>query len=288
MLSRYGILCEVVAEGSFTKVAERYGYAQSSISAAVKSVEEELSTCLIDRKRHGITWTEDGKRYAPYLTAIYTAEQALERKNREVLGLEGQVIRIGTFTSVSRDILPPLMERFRQTYPGVSFELYQGGYEKIRAMLESDQADLGFISEETGEGLDLNFLYEDGMSAVLPADHPLAQREKLSLEDLSREPLILLDEGRYSTALQAFARQGVDVHVAYRVEDDYSILSMVKSHLGVSLLFENVVRGFEKEVAVRPLETPIKRRICLACRDARTLPYAAGRLRRFISEAFHG
>lgn len=115
MLSRYGILCEVVAEGSFTKVAERYGYAQSSISAAVKSVEEELSTCLIDRKRHGITWTEDGKRYAPYLAAIYTAEQALERKNREVLGLEGQVIRIGTFTSVSRDILPPLMERFRQT-----------------------------------------------------------------------------------------------------------------------------------------------------------------------------
>ena len=40
MLSKYGILCEVIAEGSFTKVAEHFGYAQSSISASVKSVEE--------------------------------------------------------------------------------------------------------------------------------------------------------------------------------------------------------------------------------------------------------
>ena len=47
MLSKYGILCEVIAEGSFTKVAEHFGYAQSSISASVKSVEEELSTSLI-------------------------------------------------------------------------------------------------------------------------------------------------------------------------------------------------------------------------------------------------
>ena len=62
MLSKYGILCEVIAEGSFTKVAEHFGYAQSSISASVKSVEEELSTSLIDRRRHNITWTEDGRK----------------------------------------------------------------------------------------------------------------------------------------------------------------------------------------------------------------------------------
>lgn len=102
MLSKYGIICEVIAEGSFTKVAEKYGYAQSSISAAVKSLEEELSTTLINRRRHNISWTGDGRIYEPYITAVYSAEQALARKNREMLGLEGQTIRIGTFTSVSR------------------------------------------------------------------------------------------------------------------------------------------------------------------------------------------
>ena len=120
-------------------MAEHFGYAQSSISASVKSVEEELSTSLIDRRRHNITWTEDGKAYAPYITAIYAAEQALTRKNKEMQGLSGQVIRIGTFTSVSRDFLPPLMQTFRNAYPGVSFELHQGDYDEIHDWLESWQ-----------------------------------------------------------------------------------------------------------------------------------------------------
>lgn len=282
MLSKYGMICEVVALGSFTKVAERYGYAQSSISAAVKSLEKELCVCLIDRKRHSITWTADGLTYAPYITAIYTAEQALDRKNKEMLGLLGQAIRIGTFTSVSRDILPPLMHKFRQLYPSVSFELYQGGYEEIHRWLDMGQVDLGFMSEEVGGNLALDFLYEDSMYAVLPPDHPLAKKQVLTLKDLAGEPIILLDEGRYSTALKAFSDAGLTMQVAYRVSDDYSILSMVKSHLGISLLYQNVIHGFEQEVAVRPLMTPINRRVCLAAKETSTLPYAASRFRKFI------
>lgn len=282
MLSKYGILCEVIAEGSFTKVAEHFGYAQSSISASVKSVEEELSTSLIDRRRHNITWTEDGKAYAPYITAIYAAEQALSRKSKEMQGLSGQVIRIGTFTSVSRDFLPPLMQTFRNAYPGVSFELHQGDYDEIHDWLESGQIDLGFMAEVMAGKLPHDYLYEDRMLAVLPPQHPLAAREMLSLRDLEQEPFILLDEGRYSTILTAFHDEGLSPQIAYRVYDDYSILSMVRSQLGVALLFHNVIRGFDKAVAVRPLKEPVLRRTCLAYRDESTLPYAAARFRKFI------
>lgn len=282
MLSKYGIICEVIAEGSFTKVAEKYGYAQSSISAAVKSLEEELSTTLINRRRHNISWTGDGRIYEPYITAVYSAEQALARKNREMLGLEGQTIRIGTFTSVSRDTLPPLMQEFRALYPGVSFELQQGVYNEIRSWLETGRIDLGFIAEPAAENMNIDFLYEDHMLAVLPPDHPLTEKETISLEDLASEPLILLDEGGYSHVLTAFEKHGLTPRIAYQVADDYSIISMVRSRLGVSLLFHTVIRGFDSELTVKPLTEPIHRRVCLACRDESTLPYASVRFRKFI------
>lgn len=283
MISRYGIICEVVRLGSFSKAAEKFGYAQSSVSGAVKSLEEELGVSLIDRKRHGISWTADGEIYAPYFARIYMDEEALSRKAREMEGLEGLTIRIGTFTSVSRDILPPLMQKFRELYPRVSFELHQGGYTEIRTWLEGGQIDLGFLAGHMTEGLPHDFLYEDRMLAVFPSDHPkVKEKEEISLSDFAEEPFILIDEGAESSVLKFFAGHGMEIPVAYKVSDDYSIISMVKNHLGVSILFDNVVYGYETEVAVRPLKEPIRRRVCLAYRDETTLPYAASRFRSFI------
>jgi DNA-binding transcriptional LysR family regulator len=283
MLSKYAIICAVVEKGSFSRAAQELGYAQSSVSQAVKAVEDELSCTLIDRKRQAITWTEDGKAYAPYLHAVASAETDLERKHKEMTGLENQTIRIGTFTSVSRDTLPPLIRDFRENYPGVRFSLLQGEYDNIKEWLHEGSIDLGFIAEAVSGDLMTDFLYEDEMLLVLPEDHPLAVSQcAVSLSALTGEPFILLDEGRYSTVLEAFRKAGVELNVTYKVYDDYSVLSMVRSHLGVSILFRNVLRGFEQGVVVRELTPPIHRRVALAYRDAETLPYAAGRFRNFI------
>lgn len=281
MLSKYGILCEVASRGSFTAVAALYGYAQSSVSQAVKAVEDELGVCLIDRRRHGITWTDSGKEYEPYLRAIYAAEQALERKQREMSGLKNATIRIGSFTSVSRDILPHLMMEFKKKYPDVSFELRQGDYNNIHDWLQGGIVDIGFLAIEVAGELVSDILYEDEMMAVLPRDHPLSYYDKVSLEQLAKERFILLDEGQYSTTLNAFANKGISLRAEYRVYDDYSILSMIKSKLGVSLLFSNVISGYENEVAIRPLAQPITRKICLACCDPKTLSYASRKFRVF-------
>ena len=282
MLSKYGMVCEVADNGSFSAVARQYGYAQSSISQAVRTLEEELGTSLIDRKRRGITWTADGRIFEPYLRAVYAAETALEQKCREMRGMEKATVRIGTFTSVSRDILPELMMEFKRSYPGISFELYQGDYNNIRDWLESGFVDLGFLALELAGELDAQFLYEDEMLAVLPLDHPLSVCSEVALKQLVTEPFILLDEGEFSTPLNAFHQAGMEPDVEYRVYDDYSILSMIRSGLGISLLFRNVLRSYERDFAIRPVDTPIRRRICLACRDRKTLPYAAARFRSYI------
>lgn len=125
MISKYGIFCKVIEMGSFTRVAEELGYSQSAVSQTIKAIEQEAGMTLIERKKDGIRLTADGAQYLPYMQAIYAAEQALAQKQGEMQGLYNSTIRIGTFTSVSRTLLPPLMKEFRTKYPTVNFILRQ-------------------------------------------------------------------------------------------------------------------------------------------------------------------
>lgn len=132
MISRYKIFCKVVEAKSFTKVAQQIGYSQSAVSQTIKALEQEMDTILISRGKEGIELTKDGKEYYPYIQAIASAETALQQKQQEMQGLEHSVIRIGTFTSVSRNILPQLMKEFKLKYPNVNFVLKQGEYTSIK------------------------------------------------------------------------------------------------------------------------------------------------------------
>ncbi|MDO4500090.1 MAG: LysR family transcriptional regulator [Erysipelotrichaceae bacterium] len=284
MLSKYGIICEVAKCGSFSKVAEKYGYAQSSISQAIKSLEEEYGLSLIERKRHSIKWSKDGEIFKEHFLNIYNNELEIEKKINSLKGLEKAVIRIGTFTSVSRNILPSLMTTFKLQYPDVSFELHQGDYNNIREWLENGDIDLGFISSEMVSDLNYEELYSDEMLAVLPLKHPLNKYKKLSLEQLAEDTFILLDEGEYSTTLTAFEKQNLKPNVEYKIYDDYSILSMVKNRLGISILFKNVIKGFEEDVSIHELKTPIKRTICLAYSKNKDLSYSSKKFRDFTIE----
>ena len=206
--SKYHIFCRVVDLGSFTKAADELGYTQSAVSQIIKSLESELDTVLLERRRDGIRLTSDGKQYLPFLRDLSAAENALAEKQREMAGLENSTILIDTFTSVSRNILPQLMSSFREMYPGVSFVLRQSEYASIHEDLLAGRVDLGFISvgARTGDetaadapaiypDLQMQKLYDDEMVAVLPPEHPLARKKRVSMKDLSRETFILMDEG---------------------------------------------------------------------------------------------
>lgn len=128
MASRYQIVCMVVDRGSLKGAADELGYTQSAVSQAVKALERELGTTLIERGKQGVSLTRDGKQYLPYLRQIVTAELELEGKRQELLGLSSTDIRIATFTNVSRTVLPRVIRDFGALHPGVRFTLKQGDY----------------------------------------------------------------------------------------------------------------------------------------------------------------
>lgn len=243
MISRYGIFCRVVEQGSFTRAAEELGYSQSAVSQNVRALEQETGVTLLSRRKDGVQLTQDGQEFYPYIQSIFQAEQALERKRQETMGLQNSLIRIGTFTSVSRNLLPPMMKRFKEKYPDVRFVLRQGEYTSIPQWIRQGEIDFGFVNQDAVEGMKTRLLYEDHMLAVLPQGHRLEGKSSLTLQDISTEPLILLDEGEHSVLLDAFHSAGLTPNLAYEVYDDYSILSMVRQGLGISVLYEKVVAG---------------------------------------------
>lgn len=282
MISRYGIFCRVVEQGSFTRAAAVCGYSQSAVSQNVKALEQETGVTLLRRQKDGVQLTQDGAEFYPYIQAVFQAEQALERRRQETMGLQNSVIRIGTFTSVSRNLLPPKMKAFKQRYPQVRFVLRQGEYTSIPQWIRQGDIDFGFVNQDAVEGLETRLLYEDHMLAVLPQGHPLEQEERLTLRQLSREPLILLDEGEHSVLLDAFRQAGLTPNLAYEVYDDYSILSMVRQGLGISVLYEKVVAGFEQGLSLRPILEAPRRRVALSWLSWETMPYAARRFAEFL------
>ena len=286
MISRYGIFCKVIELASFSKVARKIGYSQSAVSQTIKSLEKELGVILIDRKKDGITLTSDGKEFLPYLEAIYSAECALEQKHKEITGLENSIIRLGTFTSVSRNILPQLMKQFKKIYPNVNFILKQGEYTSIQKWVQTNSVDFGFVNSNAVSGIDVEVLYEDEMLAVLPPNHPLAQNEIISLAQLAKEPCILLDEGDYSVIMNAFQKLNLSPQIEYEVYDDYSILAMVRQGLGVSAMYGLVLNGLEKGLQIRPIREKPTRPVALAWQNKNTMSLASRRFMEFIQKFF--
>ena len=282
MISRYEIFCKVVEAGSFTRVAGELGYSQSAVSQTIKALERELGVTLIDRKRDGMALTEDGRQFWPYLQAIRGAEEGLRQKEREMRGLGSGVIRIGTFTSVSRNLLPRLMKRFKEEHPTVAFILKQGEYTSIEQWVMEGSVDFGFVDANAVTRVETRILYRDEMRAVLPQGHPLASQETLSLRQLAEEPFILLDEGEHSVVRSAFQKAGLVPRIEYEVYDDYSILAMVRQGLGVSAMYQLVLSGFEEGLEVRTIREEVERSVSLAWRNWQTMPLAARRFAEFI------
>ena len=71
-------------------------------------------------------------------------------------------------------------------------------------------------------------------------------------------------------------------HIEYKVYDDYSILAMVKRGLGVSILYNMVISGFEQGLVIKPVQEPLERPLALAWKNWETLPLAARRFAEFI------
>lgn len=222
----------------------------------------------------------------PFIKNICNSHRELLEKKKEMEGLQSGLIRIGTFSSVSCNWLPGLMQDFKEQYPSVHFKLHQGEYTSISNWIKEGTVDFGFVNPEAVSKLTTIPLQEDEMLAVLPKGHSLTTETIVSLKDLTKEPYILLDEGGLSEPLTVFKQNKFEPNIQFRVYDDFSIMSMIEKGLGVSILPKLVLSRCTYNIETKANSPSIARTISLAYKDKKVLPIASRYFIDFIIERY--
>lgn len=283
-VQRYMALQKIVELGSFTKAAEALGYTQSSVSQMVASLEDELRMKLLTRSRSGVRLTREGAELYPFIERSILQYRAMQEKAHEIQGLETGVIRMGTISSVTCHWMPQLVRGFQERYPKVRFLFHQGDYSSIQEWIRIGTVDFGFVTPPAVTHMETRTVRDGEMLAVLPTGHPLAGRQSIRLEEIAREPFILMEEGHYSEPLNAFRAAGLEPNIQYTLHDDYAIMNMVEAGLGVSILAELVLRRTQYHIVQVPIDPPVYRTLAVGYRDRHSLPIASQRFIEYLME----
>ena len=139
--------------------------------------------------------------------------------------------------------------------------------------------DCGFLCLPTHNGLETVFLERDKFLAVLPENHPLAKLERIPLSALCSEPFMLLEKGKKTEISEIFERCGLTPNTHFTTIDDYAVMSMVESGLGVSILPQLILKRVPYRIVTKELDVPVYRNIGLALRNKQTASLA---VKRFI------
>ena len=200
---------------SFTQAARKNHIAQTAMSQNILSIERQLGLKLFNRNRQKVSLTESGKSfYADAKHLLSELEKALERCRQIENGFSGS-LRIGFQGMHERKLLPHFLKIFRDNYPNIQVSLIQDSIQQLNLKLEKDMLDVIFTI--SFEELDTSLYCEKILSrepiyAILPKNHPLAERKKIKRNLLSQDPVIFIKrDGSASTFEDVYKRQ--ELHI---------------------------------------------------------------------------
>lgn len=252
-------LVALADEQQFTRAAAVCRVSQSGLSAAIRSLEDELGTSLFSRTTRRVEPTDAGLALLPFARAML--EQAVAGRDAVVRAtheLSGR-LSVGAEQCLGVVDVPPLLERFRRRYPLVEIRFTQAGSHELVEQLRDGRLDVAFVA--TTEHLATVQRTELGRRDVVllcPPEHPLAHRtrEAVGWAELRDHEFIDFHEswGVRSLNDAASAAHGVQRRVRCTVNDIHTLLELVDRGLGIALVPQHVAH---KPQAARLVTIPL-------------------------------
>ncbi|HEY9657324.1 MAG TPA: LysR family transcriptional regulator, partial [Allocoleopsis sp.] len=237
-LSQLRSVVAVADRGNFSEAALFLGLTQSTISHAIASLEEELGVPLFTRGRHGATLTPAGEKIADYARQVFGLIESIEQEAQLHRSLKGGVVRIAAFRSVATHILPTVIARFGQRYPAVEVAIVEAADQlQSEQLLREGRADLGFTYLPTSEEFETWEILRDEYLVLLPPNLAI-QSQTLTWADLGKLPIILApdDQPCDINLHRHLASHTPQLHIAHKINQDSTIVSMVMQGLGAGIL----------------------------------------------------
>ncbi|MEN9436539.1 MAG: hypothetical protein RIR09_1194 [Pseudomonadota bacterium] len=237
---------------NLTEAAKSLHTSQPGVSKAIIELEEELGVEIF--ARHGKRLkrvTEPGQLVLKSIEVILRELGNLKRIGEQYSAEDSGTLSIATTHTQARYVLPEKVAALRVAYPKVNISLHQGSPDQVARMLIDEVAEIGIATESLAAYTELVTLpcYEWQHMLVLPADHPLARKERITLEDIALEPLITYHPsftGRTKID-HAFATRSLKPRIALEAIDSDVITTYVRLGLGVGIAAEMAVRDIAED-----------------------------------------
>lgn len=250
----------LVKERNYTKVAEAFHVSQPTITYAVKRLEEELGTELIqrDQSHKQIVITQAGRILSTHISAIL---KELYVAVTEISRLKDEKIEFG---------LPPIIGNFY--FPKLSGQLFKdqlmdhinitdAGSMDLITMLRRGKIDLallGSIAPIRDSQLESEILTEKSFMIVVSPNHPLAQRKSVAFSELKNEHFVLLNE--HYVHPEAFKKMAQQAHfepnIIYQNNNLNILKGMIREQVGIGFLAELAISSEDQLVCLPIEDTP--------------------------------
>ena len=232
------IFVAVVRQGGFSAAARTVFASQPTVSKAVKQLEDEVGTLLIDRVGHQVRPTPAGELVYRRAVTMLAERDHLEAELAELQGLQRGRLCLGLSRLGSSILCAHLVAEFRGAYPGIEIALVEHGSLHLAPLLREGELELAMCLLPLPEDLAWLLVHDDPLMAILPLGHPLAGRPSCTLAELADSPFILFEEGFGLTPqiLGACQRRGFAPKVAAYSGQAEFIQTLVATGLGVAFL----------------------------------------------------
>jgi len=288
-IDSYRIFIEIVECESFIRAAENLYLTPPAISHAITKMEKEYGVNLFVRDRNGARLTSDGEKLYPYIHAILKGEDRLKQEISLIKNIETGNVCIGTFSSASKNWVPGIINSFRKDHPNVTVNLYEGGYDDIIKWISKGITDVGFLSLTSIHDIDIDFipLYRDPIMCIAHSEFQTIHPDRITIDDIRSENFVYQRSGYDADSNALLNTLGLTVSTPYSVENDETIVALVESGFGVSLLPQLVLEKLIYNTNVYPLEPAAYRLLGLASMKNRSQSFAVEAFKKHIIQYFH-
>lgn len=224
---------------NFTRAAEQLGYAQSSVTAQIRQLENELNVRLFERIGKSIALTPAGDRLVPYATELLRLSDTMKAAVTDG-GIPSGTLTIGTSESLSISRLPAILAEYRRLWPGVEISLKLLGGSEFLGNLSRNAIDAAFAIGTRIGAVQVSELaaVPESILVLAPPGHPLISKTAVTGRDLEGEHMLLTSPGcAYRGAfLDCLARQNISVKTVLETDSVQVIKQAAMSGLGLCVL----------------------------------------------------
>ncbi len=246
---------EVVRQGGFSQAAKTVFATQSTVSKAVKQLEEEVGVPLLDRIGHRSVLTAAGEVVYRRGVKLLADRDDLLAELNEIRGLKRGSLRLGLPPVGSNKLFAPLFAIYRQRYPGIDITLAEYGSAQLADRLQAGEIDFAGALLPVADEFEWQMVRREPLVALLPAAHPLVERGSIVLSDLRDTPFILFDSdfALHRVILDASRHAGFEPQIVAESSQIDFMIELVAAGLGVAFL-PRMIASQRPNAAVRQVK----------------------------------